>query len=63
MYGIEFIGYGKRRRYAVKKIIPGVGTNPVGYCKTYKTLENARRAAAGYGLTIEREGDFYALMA
>lgn len=61
-YGIEFIGYGKRRRYAVKKVFPGIGTNPVGYCKVYKTLEAARKAAADYGLTVEREGDFYELI-
>ena len=62
IYGIEFIGYGARRRYCIKRIRPGRGTDPVGYCKVYKTLEAARAAAAAYGLTISREGDFYALI-
>lgn len=62
-YGIEIIGYGKRRRYAVKEIVPGRGTNPVGYCKTYKTEAEAREAARAYGLTVEAVGDFWELIA
>lgn len=62
-YGIEIIGYGKRRRYAVMEIVPGRGTNPVCYCKTYKTENEARKAAADYGFSVEAVGDFYDLMA
>ena len=62
-YGIEFIGHGARRRYVIKKVRPGAGTDPVGYCKIYKTLDAARAAAAAYGLRIDREGDFYELIA
>lgn len=62
-YGIEIIGYGKRRRYAVKEIVPGRGTNPVCYCKTYKTEAEAREAARAYGFPVEAVGDFYALVA
>lgn len=61
-YGIEYIGYGARRRYVIRKVRHGAGVDPVGYCKVYKTPEAARAAAAAYGLKIEREGDFYALV-
>ena len=61
-YGIEVIGYGKRRRYAVKEIVNS-GTNPVGYCKTYKTEAEARAAAEAYGVKVEAVGDFWELMA
>lgn len=62
IYGIEYIGCGARRRYCIKRIRPGRGTDPVDG-RTYKTAEAARAAAAALGLTISREGDFYALVA
>lgn len=63
-YGILVIGSGKKKRYAPVEILPdGRGTNPVGYCKTYRTVEQAEAAAAAYGLDVERVGDFYTLIA
>ena len=43
-YAIEIIGYGKRRRYCIKRVMPGRGTNPTNG-KCYRT-ESAARAAA-----------------
>ena len=61
-YGIEIIGYGARRRFCIKEIIPERGTNPVNG-REYKTEHAAREHAEHMGLTVEAVGDFYALMA
>ena len=60
-YGIEIIGYGKRRRYVPKQIFPGNGTTPIG--KACKTEEEARAAAAAYGVEVEAVGDLWELLA
>ncbi len=62
IYGIETIGCGARRRYCIKRVRPGRGTDPVDG-RSYATPEAARAAAAALGLTISREGDFYSLIA
>ena len=61
-YGIEVIGYGARRRYCIKELLPGRGTNPVNG-RAYKTLLAALVAAEQMTINIERVGDFYALIA
>lgn len=60
-YAIEIIGYGKRRRYCIKQVIPGVGTNPTN-CKAYRTEDAARKAAAEIGIEISKVGDFYQII-
>lgn len=62
IYGIEVIGNGKRKKYAVKRIVQN-GTVPVGYCKVWKTEEEAREDARILGLEISVVGDLWELMA
>lgn len=59
MYGIEIIGFGKNRRYCVKNIVRN-GTNPVDG-KSYRTEEEAKKAAEKYGLHIIGIGDLWKL--
>lgn len=59
-YAIEYIGYGKKRRYAIKQVVTG-GTNPVNG-KAYRTEEEAEKAAAELGITITKRGDLYAII-
>ena len=62
MYGIQVTGYGKRRKYAVRRIVQN-GTYPVGYCKVWKTEEEARADAAALGVEISVVGDLWELVA
>lgn len=57
-YAIEIIGYGKRRRYSIKQVIHRGLTVPTN-CKSYRTEDAARRAAAEMGLEITKVGDVY----
>lgn len=59
-YAIEIIGYGKRRRYAIKQVVSG-GTNPVNG-KAYRTEEEARQAAAEKGIEIAKCGDLWEII-
>lgn len=61
IYGIEHIGYGACRKYAIKEIIPGRGTKPVDG-RRYNTPAAAREAAEKKGIKITREGDFYSII-
>ena len=61
MYGIEIIGYGKNRRFCLKKLVRN-GTNPVDG-KSYRTEEAAREAAERLNLQIVGVGDFWELIA
>lgn len=57
MYAIEIIGYGRRRRYCIKKLMHN-GTMPVdGHA--YKTEKAAREAAARLGVVIDRVGGLW----
>lgn len=60
-YAIEIIGYGKCRRYCIKQVVPGVGTNPTN-CKAYRTEEAARTAADEMGIEITKCGEFYEII-
>lgn len=60
-YAIEIIGYGKRRRYCIKQVIPGVGTNPTN-CEAYRTEGAARTAANEMGIEITKCGEFYEII-
>lgn len=60
-YGIEIYGYGARRRYVLKALIPN-GTLPVDG-KRYKSEEAARSAAEAQGLQIVAVGDLWTLAA
>ena len=60
-YAIEIIGYGKRRRYCLKEVLPGIGTNPVDG-KAYTSEEAARAAARAYGIEVEAVGDTWQLV-
>ena len=60
-YAIEIIGYGKRRRYCIKQVIPNQGTNTAnGTC--YRTESAARAAAEELGYEIAKCGDFWAII-
>lgn len=59
MYGIEIIGYGKNRRFCLKKLVRN-GTNPVDG-KSYRTEEAARKAAERLNLQIVGVGDLWEL--
>lgn len=59
-YAIEIIGYGKRRRYAIKQVVSG-GTNPVNG-KSYRTEEEAKQAAAEKGIEIAKCGDLWEII-
>ena len=61
MYGIQVIGYGKRRRYTVKRIVEN-GTLPLGYCKVWKTEEEARADARCLGVEVSVVGDIWDLV-
>lgn len=61
IYGIQSIGYGRRRCYVLREVLPGRGVNPVNG-RRYATVEAARAAAASLGISISREGDFYELI-
>ena len=61
MYGIEIIGYGKNRRFCLKKLVRN-GTNPVDG-KIYCTEDAARNAAENLGLTVLAVGDLWDLCA
>ena len=60
-YAIEIIGYGKRRRYCIKQVIPGKGTNPTNG-KCYRTESAARAAAEELGYEIAKCGDLYQII-
>lgn len=60
-YAIEIIGYGKRRRYTIKQVLEGIGTNPTNG-KVYRTEESARNAAAEMGIEISKVGDIYQII-
>lgn len=60
-YAIEIIGYGKRRRFTVKQVLEGRGTNPTNG-KSYRTEEAARAAAAEMGIIISKCGDLYQII-
>lgn len=60
-YAIEIIGYGKRRRYCIKRVMPGRGTNPTNG-KCYRTESAARAAAEELGYEIAKCGDFWAII-
>ena len=62
IYGIQSIGYGRRRCYVLREVLPGRGVNPVPGAGRYPTIEAARAAAASLGISISREGDFYELI-
>ena len=59
MYGIEIIGYGKNRRFCLKKLVRN-GTWPVDG-KSYRTEESAREAAQRLNLQIVGVGDLWEL--
>ena len=61
IYGIEYIGYGACRKYCIKEVLPGRGTQPVNG-RSYNTPAAARDAAAEMGIKITREGDFYSII-
>lgn len=61
MYGIEIIGYGKRRRYCVKELVRN-GLNPTDG-RAYRTEEAARDAAGRMGVEIVAVGDLWELLA
>ena len=59
-YAIEITGYGKRRRYCIKKVI-----NKAVYpfnCVGYGTEEEARQAAAEKGIEIAKCGDLWEII-
>lgn len=60
-YAIEIISYGKNRRFTIKAVYPGRGTDPVNG-KTYQTEKAARDAAADLGIEITKSGDFYSII-
>ena len=60
-FAIEIIGYGKNTKYAIKSVIPKVGTNPVNG-KVYRTEAKAREAAAELEIVIEKCGDYYSII-
>ena len=60
-YAIQIIGYGKNRKYSIKKVVSRNAVDPVNG-KTYKTEEKARQVTAEMGITIEKVGDFYEII-
>lgn len=59
-YAIEYIGYGKKRRYVIKHVI-NKGTNSVNG-KAYRSEEEAEKAACEIGITISKRGDYYEII-
>lgn len=60
IYGIEVIGCGKRRRYALK-LVDERGTLPIDF-RTYQTEDEARRASKELGRPVSVVGNFYEIV-
>ena len=60
-YAIQIIGSGKNQRFVIQRVIKGRGTNPTTG-KSYKTENDARKAAAELGYTIEKCGDYWEII-
>lgn len=59
-YAIEYIGHGKKRRYAIKQVV-NKGTNPVNG-KAYRSEKEAEKAAVEMGIAIQKRGDYYEII-
>ncbi len=59
-YAIEIVGYGKRQRFNIKKVI-GNGTYPFN-CVGYDSLEDALKAATEKGIEIKAIGDLWQII-
>lgn len=60
-HAIEYIGFGKARRYTIKMVLEN-GTVVPTNGKVYKTEAAAERAAHEMNLSIAKRGDFYAII-
>lgn len=65
-HAIEIIGYGKKARYSIKKVVTGghfgpVTTTPV-MRKTFRSELDARDAAELMGIEIMKVGDAYQII-
>lgn len=60
-YAILVIGYGKRSRYTLRKVVNDGLTVPVNYA-CYRSIEEAKQAAADLGIEIEKIGDAYQIL-
>lgn len=61
-YAIEVIGYGKRRRYVLRRVISKSLMAPTDG-KAYATEAAAREAAAGLGYHVKMCGDLWEIIA
>ena len=59
-YAIEIIGYGKKRRYAVKRIENNTAFTTNG--KVYKTENDARNAAKEMNIEIAACGNIWEII-
>ncbi len=60
-YAIEIVGYGKRQRYCIKKVISKTSVNPFDG-KWYATETDAMHAAKQAGIEIKCTGDLWQII-
>ena len=60
-YAIEIIGYGKKTRYAIKRVSENKLVIPFNG-KLYRTETAARQAAKENRLAVEKVGDHYEII-
>lgn len=61
-FAIEIIGYGKNRKYCIKKVNPNDNVIYPVNGRAYRTLDAAQRAAKELGVDIERIGDCWEII-